>query len=307
MSKLYVGEAGYLEFLSDVLKDGVDVLNNRTNHFCRTIFSARFKINAGDHFLVTHRSVPLRLAFEEFMFFLRGQTDTKILEEKGCMFWKGNTSREFLDSRSLNHLPTGSLGHAYSMQLRNAGGDFSDNNFNQLDGKGTDQLARLLYGLKNDTYGRRHIITLWNPVQESKMPLTSCWHTSQYCVLPNKDGKPTLHVKLINRSLDVTFGMLFAVQQYRLFQMMLCKMFGFELGELEADITMPHVYDNQLVYADEVTKRNIITKEEPAKIEIVKDLETYSDLISLEWTDIVIHGHIYNKEKFNTPRPEMVA
>jgi thymidylate synthase len=303
---VYYGEDGYLDLLQDILLFGVDVKNERTGHVCKTIFDAKFIIPEGEHFVVTHRPLPMRLAFEEFMFFLRGETETKKLEEKGCNFWRGNTTREFLDRRGLSHLPEGNLGHAYSMQWRNAGGNWDvRSDYDKLDSSGIDQLRRLIGGLRADPTGRRHIVTLWNPVQEHLMPLTPCWHTSQYVVLPNDQGNLTLHVKLINRSLDVTFGMLFAIQQYRLFQMMLCKMLGFALGALSADITNAHIYDNQFEYVDEILDRSALNVK--ANISINKDLQSLDDLLSLEWKDIIISGHEVDKTPFKTPRPPMVA
>lgn len=305
MSKIYIGEDGYLDFLTDVLRDGVDIYNKRTGHFCRTIHDAKFIIPENEHFLVTHRVVPLRLAFEEFWFFLRGETDTKKLEEKGCNFWTGNTTREFLDKRGLSEHPEGCIGYAYSNQVRNFGGHLDENFRPDMTGK--DQLRALLDGLANDPYGRRHLITLWNPLHNDKMPLTSCWWASEYTVLPNKKtGRNQLHVKLINRSLDVTFGMLFAVQQYRLFQIALCKMFGFDLGVLSADITNAHIYDNQFDYVREIISRDLSTNPKH-QIEINRDLVSIVDLLSLEWSDITIHNHYCNKTPMVTPRPPMVA
>lgn len=304
LSATYCGEQGYLDLLSDVLTQGVDVTNDRTGEVCRTIFDAKFVIPEGQHFLVTHRPVPLKLAFHEFWFFLNGRTDTKELEEKGCNFWKGNTSREFLDKRKLNWLPEGNIGHAYSNQFRNFCGDLNSEDL-LPDGSGEDQLVDLIDGLTNDPYGRRHIITLWNPIQNKVMPLTSCWHTSQYTVLPNKEtGEPTLHIKLINRSLDVPFGMLFAVQQYRLFQMALCKMFGFGLGKLSCDITNAHIYHNQLEYAAEIITRDL---GENGEVEITKEINNLEDLLTMTWNDVRVIGLEVNKTKFKTKRPPMVA
>lgn len=311
MSKTYKGEKGYLKLLSDVLNDGVDIKNERTGEFCRTLFDAKFIVPCGECFLVTHRPAPLRLAFLEFWFFLNGNTNTKELEDSGCNFWVGNTSREFLDKRGLDYLPEGHLGLAYSAQWRNFGGEYGEvdgswdtPDYNKLDNYGVDQLYHLVAGLQNDRYSRRHIITLWNPMQSDYMALTPCWHTSQYVVLPNKQGRDTLHVKLLNRSLDVPFGMLYAIQQYRLFQIVLCKMFGFELGELSADITNPHIYQNQLEYAEEILTRDLGTN---GRVSINKEINNLDDLLTLQWDDISVSGLVVNKTKFKTPRPIMVA
>lgn len=312
MSRVYIGEKGYLDLVKDVLNNGVDVTNNRTGEVCRTMFDAKFIVPEGEFFTVTHRPAPLRLAYEEFWHFLNGRLNTKKLEEKGCNFWVGNTSRDFLDKRGLHYLPEGHLGLAYSAQWRNFGGYYdyvwtmptSESDYLKLDSYGVDQLDNLLYTLKNDPYSRRNIVSLWNVSQLEDMCLTPCWHTSQYVVLPNKEGKDTLHVKLINRSLDVPFGMLYAIQQYRLFQIVLCKMFGFELGELVADITNAHIYHNQLEYAAEIADRDLGVC---GKVEISKEINSLDDLLTMQWEDVKIIGLEVNKKPFYTPRPAMVA
>lgn len=296
MSKVYYGENGYLSLLRDILDNGVDI-PDRTGVGCRAIFDAKLVWGEGESTLSTVRPMPLRLAFEEFMFFLRGETNTKTLEEKGINFWKPNTSREFLDKRGLSFLPEGDLGAAYSIQWREFGG------CSEGSGAGVDQLEKLINTLYNDRYSRRMVVSLWNPAEEHLMPLTPCWWASQYVVLPNKDGEDVLHVKLVNRSLDALFGAMFAVQQYRLFQYTLCKMFGFKLGEISCDLSHAHLYSNQLEYTEELLTRT--PTYESGEIKINKDLNNLEDLLSLQWEDIEVVGHEVNKTPFNVVRPPM--
>ncbi|WGH49622.1 thymidylate synthase/pyrimidine hydroxymethylase-like protein [Alishewanella phage vB_AspM_Slicko01] len=299
----FYGEQGYLDLLKEVLTNGVDVPNERTKTTCRTMFDAKLIIEEGESFTVTHRTAPLRLAFEELWFFLRGKTDTKILERNKVTFWRGNTTREFLDDRGLSHLPEGSLGHAYSMQYRNSGGGFVDENFDRLDYTGKDQLADLVAGLIADPYGRRHLVNLWNPNQLKLMPLTPCWYGFQIVVLPSASGD-VLHMKLLNRSCDVPFGLLFAVQQYRLFQQALAKLLKCKLGKLSADFSNMHVYDNQMEYAAEIVERSIIQNGE---VIITKELNTLEDLLSIAWSDIFVNNHHADLRPFKAKRPLMVV
>ena len=120
---------------------------------------------------------------------------------------------------------------------------------------GEDQLKNLVEGLRNNRYGRRHVVNLWNPKENKWGCITPCWLQSIWVVLPNKQGEDTLHVKLHNRSLDTLFGARYALMQYRMFQMVLCRMFGFKLGKLSADLTQYHLYDNQIEYAKELLER----------------------------------------------------
>lgn len=305
---IYEGVRGVDDLLNDVLTSGVEVPNNRTGTTTLALFDAKIIIDDGFEF-VTNRLASPRLAFEEMLLFLRGQTDTKILESKGVNFWRGNTSREFLDNRGLEFLNEGDLGAAYSRQWRNFGG--YDSHYAQDNGTdcprmsgGVDQLAKLINGLRDEKYGRRHLVTLWNPLEEDLMPLTPCHHTSQYVVLPDGEGNDVLHVKLINRSLDVAFGATFALYQYRMLQMMLCKMFGFKMGRLSLDISHAHIYDNQIEYVKELLSRTYDEREN--SLTLNKSISTMDDLLGVEWSDWEM-VYNYNKSPFKTKRPDMVA
>ena len=99
----------YISLLKDVLTSGLD-RQDRTGIGSRFISGATLKWNLSDGFpMVTTRKVSFRIAFEETMFFLRGETNTKKLEDKNINIWKGNTTRQFLDNRGLSHLPEGSI------------------------------------------------------------------------------------------------------------------------------------------------------------------------------------------------------
>ena len=303
MSRVYHGEVGYLLLLSEIYHYGVDV-PDRTGVGSRALFDAKLVWEEGEFPFFTHRPVYQRPAFEELWFMLRGKTQTKELEEKGVNFWKGNTSREFLDARGLTELPEGDMGVAYGYQWRRSGGLRSEDS-RTLFTRGYDQLAQLYWGLKNDKYGRRHLVSLWNPSQLSEMALTPCWWACQFVVLPDGE-QDVLHLKLINRSLDTPFGAVYAVQQYRMLQMALCKLFGFKLGKLSCDMTQVHIYQNQMEWVKEVNSRTFI-REHSNTIELTKDLENLHDLLSLEFSDWNISYTDFNKEPFVTQKPEMAV
>lgn len=115
-------DCAYTNLIRDILDNGID-RPDRTGVGSRALFGKSFTVDLADGFpILTTRKVAFRIAFEETMFFLRGETDTKKLEEKKINIWKGNTTREFLDKMGLNHLPEGNIGTGYSHQWRNFGG-----------------------------------------------------------------------------------------------------------------------------------------------------------------------------------------
>jgi thymidylate synthase len=237
-----------------------------------------------------------RLAWEEMSLFINGDTNTKKLEDKKIFFWQGNTSREFLDNRGLQHLPEGDLGASYSSQFRKAGASTSPNHI--------DQLGNLVKGLKNDPYSRRHAIDLWGITEQHHMPLLPCWWRSNWTVLPTAQGKKELHVKLYSRSNDLVFGYWFAAMQYRMLQMAIAELLGYEVGMLVTDLWDVHLYTNQVDYAKEILFRNLGKR---GTVSINKTLSTFQDLLDLEYSDFSIHGYEPNREPFVTPRPSMAV
>ena len=290
MSKVYYGEQGYVELVKHVLENGVQV-TDRTGVGSIAVFDAKVIYEPGDYAMSTIRPAGLKPAFYEMLMFLNGETNTKQLEKRGINFWKGNTSREFLDKRGLYRLLEGNMGKAYGYQWRM----FNDQ---------VDQLKEIYNTLKSDPYSRRMYTTLWNPAQSHEMALTPCWHSHQFVVLPDKDGSNVLHMKLLNRSLDVVFGFPFAVQQYRFYQAALAEMFGFKLGEMSCDLTHIHIYNNQIEYAKELVTREFGV---PGKLMFKKPLTTLDDILTMSFDDIDIVGLEVNREPFKTPRPEMAV
>jgi thymidylate synthase len=294
----YYGERGYIQLMRDILNKGVDV-SDRTGVGTRALFDAKVIYAPGDHALATIRSCPLRLAFEEFWFFLSGQTQTKALEAKGVKFWVGNTTREFLDKRGLHDLDEGDMGWAYGHNYRhfNKGAAISEEFV-------CDQITETYNALKKDRYTRRAYVTIWHPGYSHKMALTPCWLAHQAVILPDENGDDTLHFKLSSRSLDALYGFQYAASQFRLYQLCLAKLLGVKLGYLSCDLSQTHIYHNALEYSQEVVGRDFGT---PGVVSIKKPLNTLKDLLELQWEDIQVSGHIVNTAPFNTPKPPMAA
>lgn len=293
VGRTYYGEQGYLNLLHDTLTFGTHIENDRTQIGTLNIFNAQIHWNLAKDFpFCTHRPAPMRMAFEELWFFLRGQTDTKILEEKGINFWKGHTSREFLDSRGLAHLREGDLGRAYSKQFREYNG-------------WVDQLEEVWHGLLNDPYSRRHHVTLWNPAESHLMALTPCWYAHTFMVTPPKNGdKPVLHMKLHNRGVDLSFGALFSIAGYALYQLAMAKSLGYDVGYLVADMTNVHIYMNQIDYVKETLQRDL---GKVGKVSFKDIPQHYLDILDMQWEDIIVEGLEVNTKPFVTPRPPMAV
>lgn len=266
----------YLNLIKDVLEHG-HKKEDRTGIGTITKWADCLKWDLASGFpIITSRKVSLRIAFEETMFFLRGETNTKLLEEKKINIWKGNTSRSFLDNRGLNHLPEGDMGKGYGYQFRN---------FN-----GVDQLKELIDGLKRDPNSRRHIISAWNPAQLDEMALPPCHLYQQYQIM---DG--ALNSSFMCRSTDIIYGLPYNIMSYALINMMIAKLLGIKSGHLVFFGNDLHIYNNQIDIANEQITR------QPLKLPtliINKEYNDLSGMLSLEFNDLELIGY--------TPLPDFV-
>jgi len=268
----------FTNLLKDILENGIDK-PDRTGVGVRSVWGRSLRWNLAEGFpMVTTRKVSFRIAFEETMFFLRGERDTKKLEEKKINIWKGNTSREFLDNRGLHHLEEGDMGYGYSHQWRNFGG------VDEPLTAGVDQVRNLVTGLVEDPYSRRHIVSAWNPQQLEQTPLPPCHIMHQYQVMPNNKLNSSFYM----RSNDVYLGLPTNIMGYAFLNMAFSKLCGYTPGELVYFGSDVHLYHNQLEVAEMQAQR------EPRPLpQLVfhKDFKTFDELLQLEWSDIEIVGY----------------
>ena len=280
----------YLELMKDVLENGTDK-SDRTGVGSRAVFGRQLRFNLSEGFpILTTRKVSLRIAFEETMFFLRGHTDSNKLAEKNINIWKGNTSREFLDKLGLHYLPEGNMGRGYGFQMRNFGGNLSRFGISSA---GVDQIRNLLDGIKIDPYGRRHIVTHWNPGDLAETALPPCHLMHMYSVV---DGK--LNSCFVMRSNDIPFGLPYNTMGYALLNHIFAKHLGLIPGELVYMGWDAHIYQNQIEMVKEILERD---PRPLPKLIIKKDLNTLEDIMSLEFSDLELLGYDPHPDIKNKP------
>lgn len=302
-SQVYYNEAGYQQLLSNIICHGIQT-PDRTGVGRQKLFDQKIIFDLSEDKFPAHtlRSCPVRIAFEEFWAFLNGVVHIHpYLSQRNVHIWQGNTTREFLDGRKLHNLPEGHLGKSYGFQFRNYNGRY-DRTFNPRGG--VDQIKNVYKSLKNDPYGSRHYVNIWNPAQEGQMALPPCWLAHQFLVIPSSNGAPILHLKTYARSADVLFGTPFNVQQYALYQKAMAKALGMECGTLSCDMADAHLYLNQIEYAAEAATREIF---DSPQLVWHKQITNLNDVLSLQFDDFTLVGLTVNKEPFVAPKPPMAV
>lgn len=231
---------------------------------------------------MTSRKLAFRIPFEEMMFFMRGDTDTKKLEAKNIHIWHGNTTREFLDKRGLKDLPEGDMGKGYSWQLRRWGGqDASGGPENRV--PGVDQLKNLVDGIKADPNGRRHLFSYWNPGQVDQAALPPC-HLLYNCQI--LDGK--LNGLFYMRSSDLYHGLWANIAGYAYLTHWLAKLTGYAPGTLVYSAADAHIYASQFDAVAEQVSRE--PKQFP-QFRFKKEFSTLEEGLALQYEDVEIVGY----------------
>lgn len=209
----------YLDLLRKVLEEGED-RPDRTGVGTRSIFGPQLHFDLSEGFpLVTTKRVWFKGIVVELLWFLRGDTNIKFLQNHGVHIWD-----EWADK-------FGDLGPVYGELWRRW----------HEDGNGwVDQIAKLVEGLKTNPWGRRHIITAWDPKYLPFQRLPPCHVLSQYYV--GVDG--TLSCKLTMRSCDLFLGTPYNIACYSLLTSMLAKVCDLKPGKLIFSAGDAHIYKN---------------------------------------------------------------
>ena len=248
-------EYKYIHLIRKVLKNG-KYRTDRTGVGTISIFGHQMRFDISDSIpLLTTKSVPFNVIVEELLWFLRGDTDAKILQKKGVKIWDGNTSREFLDSRGLDY-ETGVLGPGYGWQIRNFGGKYSEkySTFNLCKRKtGFDQLDYLEDLLKTDPYSRRILMCYWNPPDFKDTALVPC-HFSFQLYVEEIDGEKYLSGHFTMRSSD-NLAWSFNVVSYSILVYILAKRCGMKPKEIIYTAGDVHIYSSHLQAVEVHLKR----------------------------------------------------
>jgi thymidylate synthase len=215
----------YLDLLRRVLDEGA-VKGDRTGTGTRSVFGHQMRFDLAEGFpLVTTKKVHTRSVFAELLWFLRGDTNVKWLQDRGVTIWD-----EWADEN-------GDLGPVYGYQWRS---------WPTPDGRHVDQVAQVVEQIRRDPDSRRHIVSAWNVADIPQMALAPCHALFQFYVAPSDTGPGRLSCQLYQRSADVFLGVPFNIASYALLTLMVAQVTGLEAGDFVHTLGDAHLYRNHL-------------------------------------------------------------
>ncbi|MFC7724641.1 thymidylate synthase [Nocardioides sp. GCM10028917] len=218
----------YLDLLQRILDEGVEK-TDRTGTGTLSVFGHQMRFDLSEGFpLVTTKKVHTRSVFGELLWFLRGDTNVKWLQDRGITIWD-----EWADD-------DGDLGPVYGYQWRS---------WPTPDGRHVDQVARLVEGIRTNPDSRRHIVSAWNVADVDDMALPPCHTLFQFYVAPSETGPGRLSCQLYQRSADTFLGVPFNIASYALLTHMVAQVTGLEVGDFVHTMGDAHLYLNHVEQA----------------------------------------------------------
>jgi thymidylate synthase len=254
-----MSEAAYLDLMKHVLERG-HRKGDRTGTGTLSTFGWQIRFDLADRFpLLTTKKLHLKSIIYELLWFLRGDTNVRWLQERGVTIWD-----EWADA-------SGELGPVYGSQWRSwpAG-----------DGTTIDQIARVVEAIRRKPDSRRHLVTAWNPAEVDRMALPPCHALFQFYVAEGR-----LSCQMYQRSADIFLGVPFNIASYALLTLMVAQVTGFKPAEFVLTLGDAHLYLNHLDQAREQLARA------PRPFPRMKLNPAVKDIFAFRYEDFTLEGY----------------
>ena len=268
----------YLDLVKHVLDNG-ELKEDRTGTGTKSVFGYQMRFNLDDGFpMVTTKKLHLKSIIYELLWFLKGDTNIKYLQENGVKIWDA-----WADSK-------GDLGPVYGFQWRNWNND------------GIDQISNLINDLKNNPSSRRHLISAWNPsvlpdtsksfeanVANGKAALPPCHAFFQFHVINGK-----LSCQLYQRSADIFLGVPFNIASYSLLTIMIAQVCDLKVGDFI------HTFGDAHIYSNHFDQMKLQLTRVPRKLPTLKVNKKIKSIFDFKFEDFTLedynpHPHIKGK------------
>lgn len=237
----------YLDILKDVLETGEKRATRNGITYSKFFKTISFNLNNGFPLLTTKKMFWKGIV-EELLFFIRGDTNTKVLSDKGVKIWESNTSQEFLDSRGLEY-KEGDMGPMYGYQWRKFNKPYN------TPGEGYDQLKYVINEIKTNPTSRRILMTDFNPAQVDLGVLYPCHSIVIQFYVENSNSTPILSCSMYQRSSDLFLGEPFNIASTSLLLHIVSQLVGLNPGMVHLVLGDCHIYDEHIVAVREQLSR----------------------------------------------------
>lgn len=249
----------YLDLLRHVREHGV-YKGDRTGTGTQSVFGYQMRFNLEDGFpLLTTKKLHLKSIIYELLWFLKGDTNVKYLQEHGVRIWN-----EWADT-------DGSLGPIYGYQWRS---------WPDYNGGHIDQIKQAIDDIKHNPDSRRIIVSSWNVADLPKMNLAPCHAFFQFYVA---DGR--LSLQLYQRSADIFLGVPFNIASYALLTMMVAQVTGLKPGDFVHTLGDAHIYNNLIEQSDLQLTR------EPRPLPTMKINPDVKSIFDFKYEDFTLEGY----------------
>ncbi|OGA41346.1 MAG: thymidylate synthase [Betaproteobacteria bacterium RIFCSPLOWO2_12_FULL_68_19] len=215
-------EQKYLDLLAEVLEDGARK-SDRTGTGTLSVFGRQLRFALEPFPLLTTKKLHFKSIAYELLWFLRGDTNVRWLQERGVSIWD-----EWADER-------GELGPVYGYQWRH---------WRTPEGGEIDQISNVIESLRTKPDSRRHLVSAWNPADVDRMALPPCHALFQFYVAQGR-----LSCQMYQRSADLFLGVPFNIASYALLTLMVAQVVDLEPGEFVLTLGDAHLYLNHLEQA----------------------------------------------------------
>ncbi len=250
----------YLDLMDRVLTNGAETMD-RTGTGTLSIFGYQMRFDLAHGFpLLTTKKLHLRSIVIELLWFLRGDTNIRWLQDRGVSIWN-----EWADD-------AGDLGPVYGKQWRD---------WHTADGRRIDQITELIDQIRTDPSSRRQIVTAWNPGDLHAMALAPC-----HCMFQTHVANGRLSLQLYQRSADIFLGVPFNIASYALLTHMLAQQCDLLPGDFIWTGGDCHLYRNHLDQARLQMSRH------PAALPRLEILRRPDAIDAYEYEDIVLHDYL---------------
>ncbi|MBS0297731.1 MAG: thymidylate synthase [Proteobacteria bacterium] len=251
-------ERQYLNLLQDILDTGAR-RDDRTGVGTIGVFGRQMRFDLAQGFpLLTTKKLHLKSIVYELLWFLRGDTNVRWLQERGVGIWDEWANAD------------GELGPVYGKQWRS----WATPNRGSI-----DQIARLVEGIRTNPHSRRHLVSAWNPADVDDMALPPCHCLFQFFVA---DGR--LSCQLYQRSADVFLGVPFNIASYALLTQMVAQVTGLQPGEFV------HTFGDAHLYLNHLDQARLQLEREPRPLPTMT-IAPRDDLFAFEFEDFVLEGY----------------